>query len=152
MKGGLRGNTTASSTTTPPSSANAAQAAASAHHQAAAHQAAQQQAAAAAVAQASGGISQQNSNGAGGQNGPSHEVLANFFQSLLSKKASSGGQGGQSPTGTGSPGSSLLNGSSPVGQPNGRSEDPTSYRRPAITRKDVHKELDRMRQYTASSK
>ncbi|KAI9263502.1 dynein light intermediate chain-domain-containing protein [Helicostylum pulchrum] len=77
-----------------------------------------------------------------GQNGPSHEVLANFFQSLLSKKASSSG-GAASPTGTPSPGSSLLNGG-PGGQPNGRSEEPASYRRPGISRKDVYKELDRM--------
>lgn len=102
---------------------------------------------AAAAAAASATATSPNSTNAPGQNGgPSHEVLANFFQSLLSKKASSGG--GVSPTGPASPGSSLLNG--PGGQPNGRSEDPTSYRRPAITRKDVHKELDRMRQYTAS--
>ncbi|KAI8075542.1 dynein light intermediate chain-domain-containing protein [Thamnidium elegans] len=72
-----------------------------------------------------------------GQTGPSHEVLANFFQSLLSKKASSGGAA--SPTGT----PSLLNGG-PGGQPNGRSEEPASYRRPGISRKDVYKELDRM--------
>jgi dynein light intermediate chain 1 len=74
------------------------------------------------------------------QNGPSHEVLANFFQSLLSKKASTSGG---SPTAT-SPASSLLNGD----QANGKTEDHTNYRRPAISRKDVHKELDRMKQYT----
>lgn len=95
-----------------------------------------------------------NSNMAGAQNGPSHEVLANFFQSLLSKKASGGSGGAQSPTSATSPGASLLNGRSGNGGGGGGpggGEDPTSYRRPAITRKDVHKELDRMRQYTASS-
>ncbi|KAI8640521.1 dynein light intermediate chain-domain-containing protein [Parasitella parasitica] len=59
------------------------------------------------------------------QNAPSHEVLANFFQSLL--KNSSGT--GSSPTSATSP----LGG--PGGQPNGRNN---------------HKELDMMRQYTAS--
>ncbi|GAA5814649.1 hypothetical protein MFLAVUS_008148 [Mucor flavus] len=95
-------------------------------------------AAAAAVAAAT---STSPSSAMNGQNGPSHEVLANFFQSLLSKKASSGGAA--SPTGSPSPGSSLLNGG-PGGQPNGRSEEPASYRRPGISRKDVYKELDRM--------
>ncbi|KAI8056302.1 dynein light intermediate chain-domain-containing protein [Gilbertella persicaria] len=66
-----------------------------------------------------------NNNSNSGQNAPSHEVLANFFQSLLktSGGASSGG-------GTGSPTSaSILN-----SQPNGR----------------THKDLDVMKQYTAS--
>ncbi|KAI8980273.1 dynein light intermediate chain-domain-containing protein [Pilobolus umbonatus] len=79
-------------------------------------------------------------------NGPSHEVLANFFQSLLSKKATSGVG---SPTGLSSPGSALLNGGL-TGQPNGRSEETSPYRRSTINRKDVTKELDRLRQYTAS--
>ncbi|CEP17875.1 hypothetical protein [Parasitella parasitica] len=60
------------------------------------------------------------------QNAPSHEVLANFFQSLLKN---SSGTGGGSPTSATSP----LGG--PGGQPNGRNN---------------HKELDMMRQYTAS--
>ncbi|KAI9023669.1 dynein light intermediate chain-domain-containing protein [Phycomyces nitens] len=79
------------------------------------------------------------SSGAGGPGGPSHEVLANFFQSLLSKKASSGGSPA-SPTAA-SPVSLLNNGAT-----NGRGEDGTG-RRSTISRKDVHKELDRMRQY-----
>lgn len=74
--------------------------------------------------------------------GPSHEVLANFFQSLLVKKASSSGS---SPTTT-------LLGNSGFGN---REEDgnntpstPTgTARRSTISRKDVHKELDRIRQY-----
>ncbi|KAL0142995.1 dynein light intermediate chain-domain-containing protein [Mucor lusitanicus] len=61
------------------------------------------------------------------QNAPSHEVLANFFQSLLKNSSGTSGGGG-SPTSATSP----LGG--PGGQPNGRS----------------HKELDVMRQYTAS--
>ncbi|ORE22843.1 dynein light intermediate chain [Rhizopus microsporus] len=69
------------------------------------------------------------------QNGPSHEIIANFFQSLLTKKGPSGGAA--SPTA-----SPLLSG---LPQSNGREE---SHRRPTISRKDVHKELDRMRQYT----
>ncbi|KAG0737946.1 hypothetical protein G6F57_011054 [Rhizopus arrhizus] len=79
-------------------------------------------------------------NNIDGQNGPSHEIIANFFQSLLSKKAS-GGSPTSSPT-------SILSG---MQQSNGRSEL-DAYRRPTVSRKDVHKELDRMRQYTASSK
>ncbi|ORX59438.1 dynein light intermediate chain [Hesseltinella vesiculosa] len=67
--------------------------------------------------------------------GASNEVLANFFQSLLSKKA-----GGSSPTTASSPTSSLLNGSL-------TREDTT--RKPSIHRKEVHKELDRMRQSVA---
>lgn len=79
--------------------------------------------------------------------GPSHEVLANFFQSLLVKKASST-SGGSSPT-------SLLGNTGLTGR---ESEEPNNTtptaapssgttRRPTISRKDVHKELDRMRQY-----
>ncbi|KAI7898319.1 dynein light intermediate chain-domain-containing protein [Cokeromyces recurvatus] len=68
--------------------------------------------------------------------GPSHEVLANFFQSLLVKKASA----------SSSPTSILGNGgnddvSSPTTISSGMA------RRPTVSRKDVHKELDRMRQY-----
>ncbi|KAI8884723.1 DLIC-domain-containing protein, partial [Backusella circina FSU 941] len=101
-------------------------------------------AAAAAVAAAASSNSPLN-NAAATQNGPSHEVLANFFQSLLSKKASTGGG---SPTTATSPASSLLNGG---GQSNGKVEEhAATYRRPTISRKDVHKELDRMKQYTAS--
>ncbi|KAI9247052.1 dynein light intermediate chain-domain-containing protein [Sporodiniella umbellata] len=74
-------------------------------------------------------------NGAGQPGGPSHEVLANFFQSLLSKKASSGGS---SPT-------SLL-GSRDGEHVTNNTASPTSSRRPTISRKDVHKELDRMKQ------
>ncbi|KAI8384276.1 dynein light intermediate chain-domain-containing protein [Radiomyces spectabilis] len=83
-----------------------------------------------------------SSANAGAAGGPSHEVLANFFQSLLSKKASSGSG---SPTAA-SPASSLLaaGGTSPTG----RAEDGSSTgRRATISRKDVHKELDRMRQF-----
>ncbi|KAI8058955.1 dynein light intermediate chain-domain-containing protein [Gilbertella persicaria] len=92
--------------------------------------------------------------------GPSHEVLANFFQSLLVKKASSSSGGASSPT--------TLLGNSTLGSREGSSEDMTTStnttattnttntttspssgttRRPTISRKDVHKELDRMRQY-----
>jgi hypothetical protein len=74
--------------------------------------------AAAAVAAASS-----SSNNAAGQNAPSHEVLANFFQSLLKTSSNSGG----SPTTVGP--------TTPGGQPNGRSS---------------HKDLDVMRQYTVS--
>ncbi|KAG0193425.1 hypothetical protein DFQ28_005242 [Apophysomyces sp. BC1034] len=65
----------------------------------------------------------------------SHEVLANFFQSLISKKAGSGGAPG-SPTGTSAPASALLN-SAPRTEEAGRRQN----------RKDVHKELDRMRHF-----
>ncbi|KAG1469706.1 hypothetical protein G6F56_003098 [Rhizopus delemar] len=75
-------------------------------------------------------------NGAGQPGGPSHEVLANFFQSLLSKKASSGGS---SPT-------SLL-GTRDGEHVASSTASPTSSRRPTISRKDVHKELDRMKQF-----
>lgn len=92
--------------------------------------------------------------GAGGSVGASNEVLANFFQSLLSKKAASGG----SPT-SASPTSSLLGGSltgngstgsgsgmGGAGLSGGGRDDAGSGRRMAPNRKDVHKELDRMRQ------
>ncbi|KAF7721649.1 hypothetical protein EC973_004325 [Apophysomyces ossiformis] len=65
----------------------------------------------------------------------SHEVLANFFQSLITKKTASGGSPG-SPTGSSTPASTLLNNAP-------RTEE--AGRRP--TRRDVHKELDRIRQY-----
>lgn len=74
-----------------------------------------------------------------GQTGPSNEIIADFFNKLLYKNSS----GGASPTGGASPGSSLMNG--PGRQPNGRSEDPTPYRRPAIPRKDVARETDRIK-------
>ncbi|KAI8379892.1 dynein light intermediate chain-domain-containing protein [Choanephora cucurbitarum] len=81
--------------------------------------------------------------------GPSHEVLANFFQSLLVKKASSTSVGTPS-----SPTTTLLGnpalGSKDVTTEDGTSSSPSSAgssRRPTISRKDVHKELDRMRQY-----
>ncbi|CAO3628562.1 unnamed protein product [Cunninghamella echinulata] len=89
--------------------------------------------------------------GANAAAGASNEVLANFFQSLLIKKVASGG----SPT-SASPTSSLLNGglgngtgsglsgSGSSGSGSGRDE---SARRSALNRKEVHKELDRMRQY-----
>ncbi|KAG0190547.1 hypothetical protein DFQ28_001912 [Apophysomyces sp. BC1034] len=82
------------------------------------------------------------SMGTNGAPGSSHEVLASFFQSLLSKKPSTGGanQAG-SPTGT-STTPALHNGTS-----TSRGEDGGTGRRPTISRKDVHKELDRMRQY-----
>lgn len=90
-----------------------------------------------------------NVNNAGLPNqagGPSHEVLANFFQSLLSKKASSGGS---SPTTT-----SLLSGGlgsreepSNTTTINTTSASSGTTRRPTVSRKDVHKELDRMRQF-----
>lgn len=68
-----------------------------------------------------------------GTDGASNQVIANFFQSLLLRKASSGG----SPTAT-SPGSS--------GLPTNTGEDGT-VRRSTVSRKEVHKELDRLRQY-----
>ncbi|KAG2216387.1 hypothetical protein INT45_004805 [Circinella minor] len=68
-----------------------------------------------------------------GTDGASNQVIANFFQSLLLRKASTGGG---SPTAT-SPGASL---------PAATTED-NSVRRSAISRKEVHRELDRMRQY-----
>lgn len=68
-----------------------------------------------------------------GTGGPSqNEVLANFFQSLLSKKASSGG-GAASPT----PSST-----SPTASGRTSTDD---TRRAPMSRKDVQKELDRMR-------
>ncbi|CAO3634134.1 unnamed protein product [Cunninghamella blakesleeana] len=104
--------------------------------------------------------------GVGGANaaaGASNEVLANFFQSLLIKKVGSGG----SPTST-SPTSSLLNGSLGGANPGGAgisgssnggigslsgngiggsgSNSGASARKYALDRKEVHKELDRMRQ------
>jgi len=97
-----------------------------------------------------GGVNQPGVAGAGG--GPSHEVLANFFQSLLVKKTSSS-SGGSSPTATSLLGGSSLNGGSPARGDDGDSsiQSPSSTgastRRPTISRKDVHKELDRMRQY-----
>ncbi|KAI9027143.1 dynein light intermediate chain-domain-containing protein [Phycomyces nitens] len=84
-------------------------------------------------------------NGATGEGaGPSHEVLANFFQSLISKKATSAGPTPQtgSPTGSSSPALSLL-GNQPLSN---RSDDGTG-RRPLVSRKDVYKELDKMSQY-----
>jgi dynein light intermediate chain 1 len=75
-------------------------------------------------------------NGTGQPGGPSHEVLANFFQSLLSKKASSGGSSPTSILGTRD--SETVTSSTTAA---------TSSRRPTISRKDVHKELDRMRQF-----
>ncbi|KAG0747758.1 hypothetical protein G6F57_006400 [Rhizopus arrhizus] len=77
-------------------------------------------------------------DGGGQQGGPSHEVLANFFQSLLSKKSSSGA----------SPPTSVL------GSREGESDStpvPSRGRRPTISRKDVHKELDRLRQFSNKS-
>jgi len=66
-----------------------------------------------------------------GSGGPSqNEVLANFFQSLLSKKASSGGA---SPT---------PSATSPTTSGRTSSDD---TRRTPMSRKDVQKELDRMR-------
>lgn len=66
-----------------------------------------------------------------GSGGPSqNEVLANFFQSLLSKKASSGGA---SPT---------PSATSPTASGRTSSDD---TRRAPMSRKDVQKELDRMR-------
>lgn len=81
----------------------------------------------------------------GGAGGPSHEVLANFFQSLLSKKASSGGS---SPTTT-SLLSGGLGGREEVSNTatNTTSASSGTTRRPTVSRKDVHKELDRMRQF-----
>ncbi|KAG1176742.1 hypothetical protein G6F70_003260 [Rhizopus microsporus] len=78
-------------------------------------------------------------NGAGqpgAPGGPSHEVLANFFQSLLSKKASTGGSSPTSLLGA-RDGDQLANNTAPSG----------TGRRPTVSRKDVHKELDRMRQF-----
>ncbi|KAI7876776.1 dynein light intermediate chain-domain-containing protein [Mucor mucedo] len=75
-----------------------------------------------------------------GQTGPSNEIIADFFNKLLYKNSS----GNASPTGSASPGASFMNG---LGrQPNGRSEDPTpSYRRPAVPRKEVARETDRIK-------
>ncbi|KAH8550106.1 dynein light intermediate chain-domain-containing protein [Umbelopsis sp. PMI_123] len=67
-----------------------------------------------------------------GSGGPSqNEVLANFFQSLLSKKASSGGAASPTPSST-----------SPTASGRTSSDD---TRRTPMSRKDVQKELDRMR-------
>ncbi|KAG2186893.1 hypothetical protein INT44_003120 [Umbelopsis vinacea] len=67
-----------------------------------------------------------------GTGGPSqNEVLANFFQSLLSKKASSGGAASPTPSST-----------SPTASGRTSSDD---TRRAPMSRKDVQKELDRMR-------
>ncbi|KAI8088769.1 dynein light intermediate chain-domain-containing protein [Halteromyces radiatus] len=97
----------------------------------------------------SGTTSPLGAGGAGGAGGASNEVLANFFQSLLSKKAASGG----SPT-SASPTSSLLNGTltsngggtgGSIGLGGGRDET-GSGRRSTLNRKEVHKELNRMRQ------
>ncbi|KAF1805926.1 dynein light intermediate chain-domain-containing protein [Mucor lusitanicus] len=106
-----------------------------------------------------GGVSQSGVAGAAaaaaatGGGGPSHEVLANFFQSLLVKKTSSS-SGGSSPTATSLLGGSSLNGGSASrggddseGSLQSPSSTGASARRPTISRKDVHKELDRMRQY-----
>ncbi|CAO3703176.1 unnamed protein product [Rhizopus stolonifer] len=71
-----------------------------------------------------------------GQNGPSHEAIASFFASLLKKKDSGSASPTSSPT-------SLLNGLPPPA--NGQSELHKS-----VNREDVTKELDKMRQYTAS--
>ncbi|SAL98313.1 hypothetical protein [Absidia glauca] len=95
--------------------------------------------------------------GTAGAGGASNEVLANFFQSLLSKKVASGG----SPT-SASPTSSLLNGalsgagtgasgvstgvSGPGSNGLGGRDESAFGRRSAPNRKEVHKELDRMRQ------
>ncbi|KAF7731782.1 hypothetical protein EC973_008297 [Apophysomyces ossiformis] len=79
-----------------------------------------------------------------GPTGPSHEVLANFFQSLLSKKGSVSGASQQGTPSSASSTSPLLNGTS-----TGRGEDGGTGRRPTISRRDVHKELDRMRQYSS---
>jgi len=75
-----------------------------------------------------------------GNPGASNEVLANFFQSLLSKKnASTGGSGG------GSVGSST--------SPNGSSANlPPSTASPGKASKDVAKELERMRMQGAANK
>ncbi|RCH96298.1 hypothetical protein CU098_006848 [Rhizopus stolonifer] len=71
-----------------------------------------------------------------GQNGPSHEAIASFFASLLKKKDSGSASPTSSPT-------SLLNGLPPP--TNAQSELHIS-----VNREDVTKELDKMRQYTAS--
>ncbi|CAO3656066.1 unnamed protein product [Mucor fragilis] len=69
------------------------------------------------------------------QNAPSHEVLANFFQSLLKNSSGTAGSTGGGGGGTGgSPTSATSPLGGPGGQPNGRN----------------HKELGAMRQYTAS--
>ncbi|KAI9482767.1 MAG: dynein light intermediate chain-domain-containing protein [Benjaminiella poitrasii] len=82
-----------------------------------------------------------NSGSGVGGAGPSHEVLANFFQSLLVKKASSGTS--SSPTSA----ASLLGGSREGSEDGLGSPTSATARRPTISRKEVHKELDRMRQY-----
>lgn len=82
------------------------------------------------------GVAAGSGSGAAGATGagPSHEVLNNFFLSLLSKKASSG----TSPTSR----EELTTPTSTSPASAG-----TTARRATISRKDVHKELDRMRQY-----
>ncbi|KAI9361134.1 dynein light intermediate chain-domain-containing protein [Pilaira anomala] len=82
------------------------------------------------------GVASGSGTGAAGATGagPSHEVLNNFFLSLLSKKASSG----TSPTSR----EELTTPTSASPASAG-----TTARRATISRKDVHKELDRMRQY-----
>ncbi|KAI8646309.1 dynein light intermediate chain-domain-containing protein [Parasitella parasitica] len=88
--------------------------------------------------------------GVAGSGGPSHEVLANFFQSLLVKKTSSS-SGSSSPTAASLlGGGSNLNSTARIDDESSVGSQPltgSSARRPTISRKDVHKELDRMRQY-----
>ncbi|GAA5807691.1 hypothetical protein MFLAVUS_001065 [Mucor flavus] len=78
-----------------------------------------------------------NNPGPNGAGGPSHEVLNNFFLSLLSKKASS--SGGSSPITSNREELTALT-SSTLPASSG------TTRRSTISRKEVHKELDRMRQ------
>ncbi|KAI9259874.1 dynein family light intermediate chain [Sporodiniella umbellata] len=74
-----------------------------------------------------------------GQNGPSHAAIASFFESLLKKK----GSGAASPTAL--PTSTLP-------PSNGRSELDLTQLNQGVDREHVAKELDQIRQYTASTK
>ncbi|KAI8979073.1 dynein light intermediate chain-domain-containing protein [Mycotypha africana] len=116
------------------------------------------------VSDNAGGVGGLSSIHQAGNAGPSHEVLANFFQSLLVKKAS-GGAGSSSSNGANTTvtnssnalsGNSLPGGDDTVSNSillSGTAEIPSrpTARRPTVSRKDVHKELDRMRQYVNNS-
>lgn len=75
-------------------------------------------------------------NATGQPGGPSNEVLANFFKSLIENKK---------PSGATSPNSSID--TREVEAPVSSSPLPARSRRPTISRKDPHKE-DRLRQLT----
>ncbi|KAL0093364.1 dynein light intermediate chain-domain-containing protein [Phycomyces blakesleeanus] len=89
--------------------------------------------------------SSSNSSSSGG--GPSHEVLANFFQSLISKKAPLTGATPLAGSPKGGSSSSSLSSLLGAQSLSNRSEDGTG-RPPQVSRKDVYKELDKMPHYT----